>query len=912
MVSSRDDRVSPQPIERDPLTGARSRAGLDAWLVDAIAEAREQGRPLSLGVLDLDYFKSVNDAYGHRRGDRILRELVRRLQAGIRSGDELFRFGGDEFVLLLPGIAAADATAIAARLLGEIEGVPFAGDPPLSLSLSLGVATFPDDAETPAALLDVADRRRFDAKRAGRGRAITGVGVVMPVLASRVDAADPSAGVAAGADLVGREGAIDEILERFERARLLTLTGPAGVGKSSLARHVVALLRGSFEHGVAALSCTHLADPAAVPAALAAVLGITVPAGRTCEKRLAEVLRAREQLLVFDHMDRVRDAAPFLTELLSAAPGLKVLVTSRRPLRLYGEHVYAVPPLAVHGDDQGHRSPAVALFIARAEAVRGTRLSGTEAATAVAALCSRLGGHPLAIELAAASAARFPLEDLVAALGPRSAQDASAGEVLRDVLERVYQQLTPEQRRRWARLAVFTGGWSVEAARAVVEEPPAPPLAVQAALGALAATGLIRPVGDAVGPPRFTMPEAIREEALVRLEASGGAECVRTRHAAWCLALAEEAAAGLRGVEHKRWLDRLEEEYDNLRSALNHSLACGDIETAARLGAALWRFWERRGWAPEGRAWLTAILDRAGDLPPEVEAEVLNGAGVLAWFQGDLVEARERLEASLAISSRRGDTAAMARDLNNLGLVLRQQGEYPAAEEYLTRGLALQRLRGDGWGQSLVLGNLAELAILRGDRSAARRWAAECLAIARALSEQRLLALALCTSGVVALDQGDLERARAVLAECLALAESLADPRTTARSLTGLGLVALLQGRHESAANRFGPALDLWYQIGDRPGLAEVLGGLAGVVGAAGAPLTAARLFGAASVVGRSSRGAAPLVLRAALGEVERRIRSGVDAATWSAAWGEGQAMPLEHAVALARDAVAGRIPGAA
>ena len=191
MLSASDGRSRSDGTERDPLTGALSRAWLDDVLAEQVAAARETGRPLSVAVLDLDYFKSVNDAYGHRRGDRVLRALVERLQANIRRTDRLFRFGGDEFVLVLPGTSAAQAAAIAARLLAEVETMPFEGDPPLTLSLSLGIATFPDDAETPNALLDIADRRRFAAKRAGRGRALTGEGVVLPASAAvtRGDAA---------------------------------------------------------------------------------------------------------------------------------------------------------------------------------------------------------------------------------------------------------------------------------------------------------------------------------------------------------------------------------------------------------------------------------------------------------------------------------------------------------------------------------------------------------------------------------------------------------------------------------------------------------------------------------------------------------------------------------------------------
>jgi len=909
MPSVSDDRARPEGTDRDPLTGAVSRALLDDVLAQQVATSRATGRPLSVAVLDLDYFKSVNDAYGHLRGDRVLRALVERLQAGIRKTDRLFRFGGDEFVLVLPGTSAEEAAAIASRLLALVETKPFGGDPPLTLSLSLGIATFPHDAETPDALLDVADRRRFGAKRAGRGRALTGRGVVLPARVPRALLPAAAPVVWSDSDLIGRETEVNEILERLGRARLLTLTGPAGIGKTRLARHILALLRGAFADGVVYVPVAHVVEPSMVPAVLSAALGFAVPTGQSGREPSAEALRAREQLVVIDHFDRLRDAAPLLTELLAVAPGLKILVTCRRPLRLYGEHVYPVPPLVV-GDSEA--APAVALFRARAR-FRSDDHPPVGEGEAVAALCARLGGLPLAIELAAAWTARFPVEHLLASLpgGGEPGEEVSPGDALRVLLDWSYRELTPEQRRRWARLAVFAGGWSVEAARAVVEAPSAGIAEVAAALDALAEVGLIRPVTDAAHSPRFIMPQAIREEALARLEATGEADGIRNRHAAWYLALAEIAAAQHRGADHKRWLDRLDEEYANLRAGLRHALTQGDINTAARLAAALWRFWERRGWAAEGRAWIAAILEHRESLPPEVEAEVLNGAGVLAWFQGDLAEARDRLEASLAISTRLGDAAALSRDLNNLGLVLRQQGDYAAAEAHFTRCLEVQRAAEDAWGQSITLGNLAELAVLRGDGPAARRMAAECLAIARNADDQRLRALALCTTGVVLLDQGEPERARAALDESLALAESLADPRTTARCLTGLGVVALMQGRSAAAADLLGRALDLWSQIGDRVGLVEALSGLAGVAGTVGDVLDAARLYGAVDAVHRGAGVPGPLLLRSALARVEAGIKERVDLEAWSTAWREGQSLTLEHALAVARTVARGAAPAA-
>ncbi|HEY1011250.1 MAG TPA: diguanylate cyclase, partial [Herpetosiphonaceae bacterium] len=400
MIDPPDSPSPDSPLIRDPLTGAYARALLDDRLAEELHRARRYGERFALCVLDIDYFKSVNDAYGHLRGDQILRELVQRLLGLVRASDALFRYGGDEFVLLLPNTLRTPALALAERLLQAVRQAPFGGDPPLSLSLSVGIAHYPADGADADRLFAVADARHYEAKRQGRSRI-----VVAPPGQSAPPAADGDRGSAAPippipadplaaplAALAGRGRELRQIEGLLRKSRLVTLLGPAGVGKTRLALEIGRRLRGDYAHGACFVPLAPISAPEQAAPAIAAGLGITAAPGGPLLDRLKEALAGRELLLILDHFEQIVAGAPLVTELLAAAPRLAILVTSCDVLHVYGEHVFPLPPLETPPPDSPAPGeyPAAALFAERARAASpGFALGGANAA-GVGAICRLL------------------------------------------------------------------------------------------------------------------------------------------------------------------------------------------------------------------------------------------------------------------------------------------------------------------------------------------------------------------------------------------------------------------------------------------------------------------------------------------------------------------------------------------
>ncbi len=604
--------------------------------------------------------------------------------------------------------------------------------------------------------------------------------------------------------------------------------------------------------------------------------------------------------MVLDNFEQVADAAPLIAQLLTSSLRVKLLVTSRARLHLRAEHEYIVQPLATAGGDADPDLPdAVALFLERAPAIKPT----PEMVRSIGEICAHLDGLPLAIELAAARSKLLSPRAMLGRIrdrfqwlggGPRDMPERQ--QTLRHAIDWSYDLLAPDEKTMMQRLSVFEGGATIDAAEAVCAGN-GDPLDL---LSALADKSLLLQQEDHFGKVRVRMLETIRESARERLDQGGDAARVRARHGSYYLALAEATDRREADFSCSQFHDSLEEEQSNCLAALDFFLIQGSAEPALRMAAALWPFWEARGYWTEGREKLRRLLsETSGAGLPSARGKALYAAGVLADAQGDYLAAREAFEEHLTIQRTDPKPAALSAAMNNLGIVALRQGDYEAARAAYSEALEVLRSLNSPLSIAQCLNNLGHVAMAEGDYTTARSNYQESLVICQRLNSRRDMAWTLSNLGDVAREESHLDEAEALYSQALALFRQIKDQGGLANCMADLGNLAVSRGQYPAAAQLYQESLVIFGDLGDRRGITRVLEGFAAMASARGRSETALRLAGA----GASARSGLGLQqprsqrFRLDTGVAAARASVGSDA---QAVWRSGEYMPMEKAIEYA------------
>ena len=666
---------------------------------------------------------------------------------------------------------------------------------------------------------------------------------------------------------VGRQAEIAAVGELLDHARLVTLTGPGGAGKTRLALQVAAERLMQHSDGVFFVELAPITETAMVPSAIAVTLHLREATDRPVLDTVTDALRDRDMLLVLDNFEQLQDAAPAVATILAAAPKLRVLVTSRGRLHVRGEEEYPVPPLRI--PDAAHlptitelsQYEGVLLFIERARTARRDFEVTAASAPAIAEIVARLDGLPLAIELAAAKSRILTPDAILGRLGSRlaflrgGARDLPARQqTLREAIDWSYQLLAAPDQARLRRLGTFVGGFTIAAAEELLSQDEPGVDAVEA-LESLADQSLIRRLQGEHGEHRLAMLETIREFALERLAEAGEMDELRRRHAQLMLATIERLEPRL--ASSSEALDAVTHDHDNLRAALAWAIETGDADLGLRLGYASWRFWQRRGHLREGRSWFERLLAIPGaEAPTAARAKGLTGAAGIAYWQND----------------------------------------YPAAIAWYEEAEAIVRALGDRVWLADALYNTGTTAALVGDLASVTSRLAEGTEIGRELGDDSILGRFLQAAGYMAFMGDRLDEARGPLEEGLKVALRGTDPVAIAVGHHTVGQVARLQGHPDDAARHYREAIRITNELGDTAQMTEPLQGLAAVLVALGEPERGVRLLGA-NVAIRERLGGGPPPEWLRLGDPLAEARRLLSAAAYNQAWEAGLGMSVDEAV---------------
>ncbi len=724
---------------------------------------------------------------------------------------------------------------------------------------------------------------------------------------------------------IGREHHLSEVTRLLATTRLFTLTGAGGVGKTRFSLELAARVLDDFEDGVWLVELAPVSDPQLAPQEILSSLGLRGDAPAAPITLLTEYLRHKNLLLILDNCEHlVAICAELANTLLRACPRLKILATSRQSLGLSGEILWRVPSLSLPSL-QPHLSPAnltqyeaSRLFIERARAVNPDLSLTPAVASAIAQICHRLDGIPLAIELAAARvkvltpaqiAAR--LDDSFRLLTGGSRMTLLRHQTLFATIKWSYDLLSPPEQALFRRLAVFPCGFTLEDAEMICADPAGQAVSLPShhildLLSNLIDKSLLLVVQE--WEASYRMLDTIRQFAWEQLQAHGEAEPIRQRHLDYFLNLVQKLNPRLMSAEQLSWLNLLEVEQDNWRAALAWSLESGAMETGLRLAVALWPFWELRGYYTEGRQWLAELLRHTEALGQSLLlAQAFLGEGALAWHQGAFALAQDRLEASLAYWQEAGQLSGVASTLSQLGRLLAVQGQWAAARSCLEQSAALAQQVGDRWGLITTTLWLGWAVLHQADYPTARAHFEASAALGRTLGHTLGLAEALICLGELERAEGRYRQAQELYTESFYLSQEVGNQTESAIALLNLGKVARLEGDYPGAAALLIGGINLLLQKqGHLTQIHTGLAALAGVAQAVGQAALAGRLFGAAE--------AASAVWGGVLSQTDRRLydqdmaalQAALSPASLSSAWAEGRTLAPEQALTLAKTNLTG------